>query len=343
MSTLNELQNTPHRRYNPLLDEWILVSPHRSNRPWNGKEEPYSYPSGLENNYLFPGNVRSNGTQNPNYKNTYVFENDFPALRKTETSVSFSAGLLKAVTEVGICKVICFHPNPYKSLATMTLEEITHVIKVWLNEFKQLSTLPEINYIQLFENKGEIMGCSNPHPHGQIWAQQSIPTQVKKEQQQQSLHFQQAEKPLLEQYLQEEIQNKERIVYQNDHFVILVPFWASWPFETMLLPKQGFSNLNSFNPSLIPSLAEALSVLTKVYDKVFNCPFPYSAGMHQAPCDGNDHPEWTWHMHFFPPLLRSQSVKKFMVGYELLAEPQRDISPEFSANTLRTLADKLSD
>lgn len=330
----------PHRRHNPLLDEWVLVSPHRGKRPWKGQVEKITkseLPTYLPEDYLGPGNTRANGEVNPNYTDTFVFENDFAALFQHSEKTNYSNGLLKAQTETGICKVICFSPLYNVSLAQMGITDIEKVIETWQNQFEELSQVPQINYVQIFENKGETMGCSNPHPHGQIWAQETIPGIPAKEGASQLDYFKTNQSSLLGDYLNQELELKERIVYENDSFVVLVPFWALWPFETLLLPRKHQQTILQLTSAEKQDFATAIKAITSAYDTLFNVSFPYSAGIHQAPTDGNKHTAWHWHMHFFPPLLRSATIKKFMVGYEMMAEAQRDITPEKSAEMLRSV------
>ncbi len=337
----NPLLEEPHRRYNILTGEWILVSPHRAKRPWQGKVEkntaslrkPFD-----EGCYLCPGNERAGGIKNPVYTETFVFQNDFSALIKEASDFKYNKkDLLIAKGEPGICKVVCFSPRHDLSLADMEQEDIKRVIDVWTNEYVELGKNDFINYVQIFENKGELMGCSNPHPHGQIWAQKSIPVEPAKEQKQFEKYFKENKKSLLKEYLKLELKQKERIVYENEDFAVLVPFWGVWPFETMIISKRHFGSLPEMKEKEKISLAGAIKNLTKKYDKLFEVSFPYSAGIHQSPTDGKSHKEWHFHMHFYPPLLRSASVKKFMVGYEMLANPQRDITPEAAAQRLREI------
>lgn len=334
----------PHRRYNPLLDEWILVSPQRALRPWQGQTEELNEEQRSnydENCYLCPGNQRSNGTKNEAYTSTFVFENDFSALMKEPVDqLGSDSRFFQSKAERGINKVVCFSPNHALTLAEMSIQELKTIIETWTNEFQILGSLDYINHVQIFENKGSVMGCSNPHPHGQIWAQESIPTQVAKTQKQLLNHYQKNGSSLLLDYTQEELKKKERLVAENEHFVLLVPFWATWPFETMIISKFPCENLTQLNPVQQLNLAEIIQCIAVKYDNLFNCSFPYSAGIHQAPTDGVLHPEWTMHMHFYPPLLRSASVKKFQVGYEMLGEAQRDITPEQSAERLRSISTK---
>ncbi|MBU0474336.1 MAG: UDP-glucose--hexose-1-phosphate uridylyltransferase [Bacteroidetes bacterium] len=332
------MKNT-HRRYNPLTDEWILVSPNRTQRPWQGqnekstKEDKLSYDPDC---YLCPNNIRANGVQNPDYKSTHVFVNDFSSLVMGVKKESININnLIIAESEEGICKVVCFSPKHNLTLTDLSNNEIKNVITTWQNEFDQLGSLKEINHVQIFENKGSVMGASNPHPHGQIWAQHSIPMEPLKEQNNQKKYFDAHKTTLLNDYLKLELDRNERIVYENENFAVIVPYWAVWPFETMIISKKAFKNILEFNDSVSLDFADAIKTISTKYDNVFNISFPYSAGIHQAPTDGNLHPEWHFHMHFYPPLLRSATIKKFMVGYEMLANPQRDITAELSTEILR--------
>ncbi len=318
-----------------------MVSPHRSKRPWQGKTEQASntlVKSYDEKCYLCPRNVRINGQKSEHYKDVYIFTNDFGALNLQETPrVIRENNLLMAESEKGICKVICFSPNHGIQLGQMPITDIIKVVRAWKKEYVDLGKIPEINHVQIFENKGEVMGCSNPHPHGQIWAQHSIPTEVLKEQQQQLSYFKLKNTTLLADYLQLELQKQDRIVFENNTFVTLVPFWATWPYETIIIPKRALPSLAELTNNEEQDFAECIKILTAKYDKVFNTPFPYSSGIHQSPTDNKKHPEWHFHMHFYPPLLRSATVKKFMVGYEMMAGPQRDITPENAAKVLKAL------
>lgn len=336
-----ELNNYPHRRKNILTGEWILVSPHRSMRPWQGevsKLEDHICRSYEPVCYLCPKNKRANGSVNPNYESTFTFTNDFSALLENVPSDKKTKNdLLIKKSENGICRVVNFSPRHDLTLAEMNEDEIHKVIIAWQNEFKSLGFNPKINYVQIFENKGSMMGNSNPHPHGQIWAQESIPMEPQKELTQFKKYYRKKNRSLLSDYLRLEQLQKERIVIENSSFVVVVPFWAVWPFETLIISKRKIANILQFNSKERIDFANILRVTTTKYDNLFNISFPYSAGMHQAPTDGIEHKEWHFHMHFYPPLLRSATIKKFMVGYEMLAEPQRDITPEFSAQTLKEL------
>ncbi|WP_024768467.1 UDP-glucose--hexose-1-phosphate uridylyltransferase [Aquimarina macrocephali] len=335
-----DLQEYSHRRYNPLTGEWVLVSPHRAKRPWQGQEEEIntqSLPSYDKDCYLCSGNSRAGGKKNPDYQDVFVFENDFAALQNESPSFAIEEELFKVKSETGICKVICFNPDHSKSLANMSVEAIEKVIKVWQEEYQKLGALPEINYVQIFENKGAVMGCSNPHPHGQIWSQFHLPNEILKKDNNQRHYFSKHSTSLLEDYVILELEKKERIIFQNEHFVVLVPFWAIWPFETMIIPKKRQSSIIEMNPNERIAYSECISVLTRAYDQLFNCSFPYSSGIHQAPTHNLDHTHWHWHMSFYPPLLRSATVKKFMVGYEMFGMPQRDVTAETAAKMLYDL------
>lgn len=331
----------PHRRYNPLLDEWILVSPHRAKRPWQGQNEKIVEDNRSEhdeNCYLCSGNGRSNGIKNENYSDCYVFENDFSALLKEEVAFeNVPTSLFQLKPERGINKVVCFSPKHNLTLPEMEVSDIEKVIQVWKQQYIELGSHDYINYVQIFENKGSVMGCSNPHPHGQIWAQSSLPTQVEKTQKNLLSYYNKNNSSLLKDYLEEELKLQERIVIENDHFVVLVPFWATWPYETMIISKRHFGNIIAMSNEETKAFAEITKRITVKYDNLFETSFPYSSGIHQTPTDRVSHPEWHFHMHFYPPLLRSATVKKFMVGYEMLGEAQRDISPEQSAKILREL------
>jgi UDPglucose--hexose-1-phosphate uridylyltransferase len=339
-----DINTDPHRRFNPLLNEWVLVSPHRAKRPWQGQNETIStevLPKHDENCYLCPGNVRANGTNNPKYEGSFVFENDFAALKEEEVMYEeeIKHTFFKAEPERGISRVICFSPRHDLTLPEMSVEGIESVIKTWQKEYKELGSIKYINHVQIFENKGSVMGCSNPHPHGQIWAQSSLPNQVQRTQNCLKAYYEKNDSTLLADYLKAELKNGQRIVLENDHFVALIPFWATWPYETMIISKRSFGRITDLTDEETKAYAKILKQLTIRYDNLFNTSFPYSSGIHQAPTDNMEHPEWHFHMHFYPPLLRSATVKKFMVGYEMLGESQRDITPETCAEVLRELSD----
>jgi UDPglucose--hexose-1-phosphate uridylyltransferase len=333
----------PHRRFNPLLNEWVLVSPHRAKRPWQGQNESVFSDELSEFDsscYLCPENIRANGIKNPKYDDCFVFDNDFAAIIPDEVRFEHQekSSFLKAIPERGLAKVVCFSPKHNLTIPEMEIEAIEKIIKTWQQEYSDLGKKEFVNYVQIFENKGSIMGCSNPHPHGQIWAQESLPTEVEKTQENLKAYYEKNGRTLLHDYLNEELKSKERIVIENEHFVVLVPFWAIWPFETMIISKRVLGKITDFSQSETVSFAKIIKELTVKYDNLFETSFPYSSGIHQAPTDGKLHSEWHFHMHFYPPLLRSASVKKFMVGYEMLGEAQRDITPEKSAEIIRNSA-----
>jgi UDPglucose--hexose-1-phosphate uridylyltransferase len=331
----------PHRRYNPLNDSWVLVSPHRSKRPWQGQVERLPddvRPAHDPACYLCAGNTRANGATNPDYTDVFVFDNDFAALLADSPDAVLSEGdLFRAKTERGVARVVCFSPDHSLTIPEMPVAAIRRVVDAWADEYAHLGAREGIEYVQIFENKGAIMGCSNPHPHGQIWAQSTVPDEPMKKQTAQLRYFKQHANTLLSDYIEAELDKKERILFENDHFVGLVPFWAVWPFETMLVPKRAVARITDLTDTERDAFADAYRQLTIRYDNVFDTSFPYSAGIHQAPTDGLPHPEWHLHMAFYPPLLRSATVKKFMVGYEMLANPQRDITPEKAAEVLRSV------
>lgn len=336
-----DLDNHSHRRRNPLTGEWVQVSPHRAKRPWQGQEEETpgdekpEYDPGC---YLCPGNDRAGDASNPEYDSTFVFTNDFSALKPDVPSEEVNTDdLLVAKGEKGICRVICFSPRHDLTLPEMELSQIRDVVDLWVTEYVQLGSRDYINYVQIFENKGEIMGCSNPHPHGQIWAQQTIPDEPSKELKQQISYYKKHGNTLLSDYLDLELEVDERVVVSNEHFVVLVPYWAFWPFETLLISRRPFGGFDQMTDEEKDALADIVKQITVRYDNIFEVSFPYSAGFHPAPTDGKEHPEWHFHMHFYPPLLRSATVKKFRVGYEMLGTPQRDITPEASAKLIKDL------
>jgi UDPglucose--hexose-1-phosphate uridylyltransferase len=343
MDTNFDLKEHPHSRLNILTGDWILVSPHRTKNPRQGKNlatHPPAPPHDDPACYLCPTNKRADGSENPDYKGSFVFTNDYSSLLLNTPDGGLNEDeLLVANSQKGICRVISFSPRHDLTLPQMSVKEISKVVDVWQSEFEDLATYPWIKHIQIFENKGDIMGCSNPHPHGQIWAQNSVPGEVAKETQQQKLYFEQKGKSLLANYLELELKKQDRIVFENEHFVVLVPFWAVWPYETMIVSKRHITSILYFTEEEKHALADAIKRLTTRYDNMFETSFPYSAGMHQSPVNSGDHPYWHWHMHFYPPLLRSATVKKFMVGYEMLANPQRDITAEFAADKLRGLSE----
>lgn len=337
MNIKPDLKNTPHRRYNPLTAEWVLVSPHRAQRPWRGQVEqvaPEIRPAYDPQCYLCPGNLRANGEHNPQYESTYVFTNDFSALLPDVPLLDVGVQpLLRAHTLPGTCRVICFSPRHDLTLPQMEVADIHKVVRVWMEQSAELGRM--YRWVQVFENKGEIMGCSNPHPHGQIWALDALPNEPAKEHRQQEQYYQENNHPLLLDYLEQEQNIGERVVIENDHWLVLVPFWAVWPFETLLLPKRHILRLGDLSPQEEMALAQILKEFLTGYDHLFNISFPYSMGWHSAPFIEESVSGWQLHAHFYPPLLRSATVKKFMVGFEMLAEAQRDITPEQAAARLR--------
>jgi UDPglucose--hexose-1-phosphate uridylyltransferase len=338
VANLKSLRGASHRRLNPLTGEWVLVSPHRMQRPWQGQREAKTASAGLAhdpNCYLCPGNLRADGARNPDYPHTFVFNNDFPALRADAPADAERDRLLVAEGEPGLCRVLCFSPRHDLTLSGMAVADIERVVDVWIEETITLGNLPDIASVQIFENRGEMMGASNPHPHGQIWATRHLPNELEKETHRQGDYLLRHGRPLLLDYLEQELKDGERVVLGNDRFCVLVPFWAIWPFETMILPRRRIGGFDEMSAAEKTSLAQALSELTKRYDKLFGTPFPYSMGFHQKPPDGALHAEWQMHAHFYPPLLRSAAIRKFMVGFEMLGSPQRDLTPEAAAARLR--------
>ncbi|GGW81030.1 UDP-glucose--hexose-1-phosphate uridylyltransferase [Alteromonas halophila] len=340
MSQAVDLTNEPHRRYNPLTGDWVLVSPHRAKRPWQGQSEPSAQeqkPAYDPDCYLCAGNTRVNGEKNPDYTGTYVFENDFAALKPDTPEAAQDDPLFRFETEQGCSRVICFSPDHSKSLPELTAAEREAVVVCWKAQTQELGE--RFTWVQVFENKGAVMGCSNPHPHGQVWAQQHLPTEPAKKLAQFSNYYDTHGRTLLSDYVAKEREKKERIVCDNGDWVVVVPYWAAWPFETLLLPTFNISSLAELEDTQAASLADIVGQITTRYDNLFETSFPYSMGWHSAPSDGQAHPEWGLHAHFYPPLLRSASVKKFMVGYEMMAEAQRDLTPEQAATRLQQLSD----
>jgi UDPglucose--hexose-1-phosphate uridylyltransferase len=327
----------PHRRYNALTGDWILVSPQRTQRPWQGKQESAGggpRPRYDPKCYLCPGNERAGGAKNPEYTSTYVFRNDFAAILPEGISAPPGDGLFRNQPVSGMCRVICFSPRHDLTLPEMPVEAIRGVIEVWAEQTEELGR--EYRWVQVFENKGEIMGCSNPHPHGQIWASDFIPNEPAKEDRQQRAYLAEHGSVLLLDYLKLELQNEERVVVQNDDWIGLLPYWATWPYEMLLVPRRHILRLPDLRDSERRSLAAILKSLLTRYDNLFEIAFPYSMGWHGAPYGVDEWGHWQLHAHFYPPLLRSATVKKFMVGYEMLGETQRDLTAEQAAQTLRT-------
>ena len=333
------LLDSPHRRFNPLTREWILVSPHRTDRPWQGQVEKTPAPTPITYDpacYLCPGNPRAGGQRNPLYEHTFVFTNDFAALKPDVEEVHENVGgLLVADSERGTCRVICFSPRHDLTIAKMEVPDIRRVVDVWTSQFRDLAAHPEIGYVQIFENRGAMMGASNPHPHCQIWATQTVPVEPAKEQASLLQYRSEHHSCLLCDYVKLERERVERVVCSNEHFTVMVPFWAVWPFETLLVPHRHFTAMDRMTSAEADALADILKQITMRYDRVFDVDFPYSMGFHQRPTDDLEHEEWHFHAHYYPPLLRSATVRKFMVGFEMLGMPQRDITPESAAARLR--------
>jgi UDPglucose--hexose-1-phosphate uridylyltransferase len=335
--------STPsHRRLNPLTGEHVLVSPGRTQRPWQGKREAVAderRPAYDPTCYLCPGNTRASGQVNPTYDRTFAFDNDFAALSPLgdASAVADEDPLFWSEPEAGVCRVVCFSPRHDLSLPELGVADIEAVLATWTGETRVLGQRPDIAHVQVFENKGELMGCSNPHPHSQIWATAHLPNEPQKELRQQRDYLQRHGQPMLADYLAEELRRQDRLVEVNEHWAAVVPFWAAWPFETLVIPRRPLRTLLDLADDDRAALAELLQRLTARYDNLFEISFPYSMGFHQAPFDDTPHPEWTLHMHFYPPLLRSATIRKFMVGFEMLGMPGRDLTPEAAAQRLREM------
>jgi UDPglucose--hexose-1-phosphate uridylyltransferase len=336
--------SAPHRRLNPLTGDWVLISPHRTQRPWLGQVEKApdeQLPAYDPDCYLCPGNSRAGGVHNPGYESTFVFDNDFAALLPgTQPGAWGPNGLIQAQSERGICRVVCFSPRHDLTLALMDPPDIRRVIEVWVEQYKELGELPWVNHVQIFENRGAMMGASNPHPHCQIWADETIPQEPAKEIARCSEYHHDSGKCLLCDYLDFELETGTRVVCANESFVALVPFWAVWPFETLLLSRRHVDTLSALTPGERDGLADIMKRLLTRYDNLFEISFPYSMGFHQRPTGQQDYPGLHLHAHYYPPLLRSATVRKFMVGYEMLGQPQRDITPEAAADRLRGLSEE---
>jgi UDPglucose--hexose-1-phosphate uridylyltransferase len=336
MKLMFDWKQDPHRRFNPLTQEWVLVSPHRTQRPWQGQVETSGAEAQPEYDpecYLCPGNSRAGGVRNPKYTSTFVFDNDFAALKPDTPADRFEQdGLLIAEGEPGICRVVCFSPKHNLTLANMGAADIRKVVDVWVEQYAELGSRPWINNVQIFENRGAMMGASNPHPHCQIWSNRTLPNEVAREVR--SFAGWRGGCLLCE-YTALELKSSERKVEENEHFLTVVPFWAVWPFETLVLSKRHVTAMDRLDDAGRDALADILRLTTARYDRLFEVSFPYSMGFHQRPTDGGAHEEFHFHAHFYPPLLRSATVRKFLVGYEMLGGPQRDITPEAAAERLR--------
>jgi UDPglucose--hexose-1-phosphate uridylyltransferase len=336
-----DLTDHAHRRYNPLAREWVLVSPHRTKRPWQGQVEklpPQQKPAYDPKCYLCPGNERAGGVRNPAYESTFVFDNDFAALLPGVPQEEWRRGdLLVARGEPGICRVLCFSPRHDLTVAGMDVAALRRVVDAWADQYVDLGSIPWINSVQIFENRGEMMGASNPHPHCQIWANKTLTNELSNERDAVAEYRERHARCLLCDYVETESQARERVVCENDSFLVVVPFWAVWPFETLLLSKRHLTGMDRLTDAERTDLASIMKDATARYDRLFDVSFPYSMGFHQRPTTGDEHPEWHFHAHYYPPLLRSATVRKFLVGYEMLATPQRDITPESAAQRLRDL------
>ncbi len=339
-TAVGDVLSAPHRRYNPLTDEWVLVSAERTRRPWQGDQlAPVleDRPAYDPDCYLCPGNARAGGGRNPSYERTFVFTNDFAALRPDTRPERVEDGLLVAEGERGTCRVICFTPRHDLTMARLDRAALRDVIDLWADQTAELGAT--YRWVQVFENRGAAMGASNPHPHGQIWAGSAMPREAAREDAGQRSHYARTGQRLLLDYVTQE-SGGPRIVVEDDDWLVVVPFWAAWPFETMMVPKRPAARLSDLASDTRDSLAAALIALLTRYDNLFQHPFPYSMGWHQAPFDDHAPDHWQLHAHFYPPLLRSTTVRKFMVGYELLAEAQRDLTPEQAAERLRDLPER---
>jgi UDPglucose--hexose-1-phosphate uridylyltransferase len=330
----------PHRRFNPLSGEWILVSPHRTQRPWQGQQEDagaVQRPRHDPKCYLCPGNERAGGARNPDYTDTFVFRNDFSALLPdTPLTGGAPQKLLQAAPVQGECRVMCFSPRHDLTLPQMGAEQIRKVVDLWAEQVTELGS--RYRWVQVFENKGAVIVCSNPHPHGQIWAGSFVPRFPAQEEIAQREYASVQGAPLLLDYLKVEEAQGTRVVDANAHWMVVVPYWAVWPFELLLLPRRHILRLPDLTAEERAALADLLKCSLTRYDNLFRTSFPYSMGWHGAPTDDGDYLHWQLHAHFYPPLLRSATVKKFMVGYEMLAEPQRDITAEQAAQRLREVS-----
>jgi UDPglucose--hexose-1-phosphate uridylyltransferase len=332
------LEKHSHKRLNLLTGEWVLVSPHRTQRPWQGQVDNPETESGPRYDphcYLCPGNERANGNRNPSYSGPFAFNNDFPALSTAPEDVPSGNSLLIAEPESGTCRVACFSERHDLRLATMDAVGVQRALQFLFREFQGLDGRGDIGYVQVFENRGQMMGCSNSHPHAQIWATRSLPVEPAKELRRQLAYFESQGRPLLLDYLRTELQQEERLVCGNEHAVSLVPFWATWPYEILLLPRRPVSGPAELDEEEVAGLARVLLETLRSLESLFSAAVPYSMGFHPRPSDGRPHPEWQFHAHIYPPLLRSASVRKHMVGFEMLGMPQRDITPEAAAHNLR--------
>lgn len=330
-----------HARRNQLTGEWVLVSPQRSMRPWQGQIENTQTESGSEYDvscYLCPGNERANGKSNPDYKGTFVFDNDFSALSPASVVDQTNGTLFESRPEAGCCRVICYSDRHDLRLATMKIKDVASAINTMITEFSELDSHDAYDYVQIFENRGRMMGCSNQHPHAQIWATENLPNEPFKELVSQRAYYNRHQTPLLVDYLDAELKDGARLVCENEYFVVLVPYWAVWPFETLILPRDNVLSPDEMHADQVQALAEILKSVLSAYEALFKIPVPYSMGFHPRPSDGMPHPEWQFHGHMYPPLLRSATIRKHLVGFEMLGMPQRDLTPEVAAEKLRTVS-----
>jgi len=336
-------EDQSHARKNILTGEWVLVSPHRTQRPWQGQTEAATVtdePSHDPACYLCAGNERANGARNPNYKGPFIFDNDFAALSAESEVPAGDDAFFQARTEAGRCRVVCFSEKHNQRLSTMEHADVVAALEAMIADFASLSQSGQYEYVQVFENRGQMMGCSNQHPHAQIWATEHLPTEPAKELSSQQAYLEENGSVLLMDYLSAELANSSRVICSNDDFVALVPYWATWPFEQMILPRRHVASPEDLSADEVSALAALLRTSLSANDALFDTSSPYSMGLHAAPCGGT-HPEWQFHIHIYPPLLRSATIKKHLVGFELLGMPQRDLTPEVAAERLRSAVDTL--
>jgi UDPglucose--hexose-1-phosphate uridylyltransferase len=335
---MKDFSHLSHRRFNALTGDWVLVSPQRTSRPWQGKVEEVPQKERVRHDpdcYLCPGNVRVSGSANADYEGPYAFENDFPALSATACSIGDAHSLLRSEPQTGQCRVVCYSHEHDRHLVDMDLPELAEVLRFLAAECEVLDARPDIAYVQVFENRGAMMGASNPHPHAQIWATRDVPNEPARENLQQKRWYAAHGASLLLDYLAEELRDGARLLCCNEGAVSLVPFWAVWPFETLLMPRRAVQGPVEMTAGDWLSFADVLKRTLTALDALFGTPMPYSMGFHARPGDGEAHPEWQFHAHIYPPLLRSASIRKHMVGFEMLGMPQRDLTPESAARRLR--------
>jgi len=333
-------QEHSHSRQNLLTGEWVLVSPQRMQRPWQGQIEATDTPDDPAYDptcYLCPGNDRAGGHRNPDFTGPFVFDNDFAALSPQSGVLAPDNPMFQIREESGCCRVVCFSEQHNLRLATMPVDDVALALTAMINQFTELDESGSYQYVQIFENRGQMMGCSNQHPHAQIWATEHLPTEPRKELRAQRAYFDTHQSSLLLDYLRAERHEEVRLVCENEHFAALIPYWAVWPFETLLLPSRPVSAPDELSVAEVRSLADVLRRVLSAYDCMFDTSAPYSLGFHPRPSDGNIHTEWQLHIHIYPPLLRSATIRKHFVGFEMLAMPQRDLTPAVAADKLRSL------